>query len=285
MNALLRAGVAALALLLLAACSGTRIAYNNADWLLRWRATSYLDVHGEQAEKLERGIAALLDWHRANALPRYARLTEEFGTRVARGLSRADLVWGYDAILEEARETLRAAANESAELLDSLNEAQIAHLESRISEDNRKFAEEYLAGSPRERRERRLRRNVERLEDWLGTLNDAQIERVKRYSDLAPLADEYRDQDRRRRQTELLAMVRAREAGRRLADWAQGWNLGRDPAYEAAAQAHLKELLDMLLDLDRMMTPRQRERVVARLRELSGDFSQLAAQGVKGSPR
>ncbi len=284
MNVLLRACVAALTLLL-AACSSTRLAYDNADWLLRWRATSYLDVHGAQAEQLDRSIAALLDWHRAHALPRYARLTEEFGTRVARGLSRADLVWGYDAVLEEARETLRAAANESAELLDSLDEAQIAHLESRIEEDNRQFAKEYLAGSPRERRERRLRRNVERLEDWLGTLNEAQLERVKRYSDHAPLADEFRDQDRRRRQAELLAMVRAREAGRRLVGWAQGWNLGRDPAYETAAHAQLKEFFDMLLDLDRMMTPRQRERVVARLRDLSGDFSQLAARGVKGSPR
>ncbi len=41
-----------------------------------------------------------------------------------------------------------------------------------------------------------LRRNLERLEDWVGTLTDAQVERV-------PLEDELRD--RRRLQGELLA--------------------------------------------------------------------------------
>ena len=281
-----RSVVLVLVLLLLGACSSTRLAYNHADLMLRWRATSFLDVHGAQSDELDARIASFLAWHRRHALPEYGALAEQAAARVERGPSRADLVWGYDSLLEQARESVRAAAAEIAGLLDALGPEQIAHFEQRIAEDNRSFAEENLAGTPQERRKARRQRNVERLEDWLGTLTEPQLERVKRYSDQAPLADEYRDQDRRRRQAELLGMVQAREASRRLAGWAQGWNLDRDPAYEAAARAHLKELFDMLLDLDRMMTPRQRERVVARLRALAGDFSHLAAQGMdKGAPR
>jgi hypothetical protein len=269
--------------MLLAACSSTRLAYDNADWLLRWRATSFLDVHGEQSSRLDAHIATFLAWHRSNALPHYARLADDAAARVARGLSREDLVWGYDSLLAQLRVDVRRAAGEIAGLLDTLSAEQIAHLEQRIGEDNREFAEENLAGTPQKRRDARLRRNVERLEDWLGTLTDAQMERVRRYSERAPLTDELRDRDRRRRQADLLAMVRKREAGARLADWAAGWDRGRDAGYDAAARRNVEEFLDMLLDIERTMTPEQRLAVVARFRGLAEDFAKLAARGAAQS--
>ena len=104
----------------------------------------------------------------------------------------ADLVWGYDAVIAQAREGLRAAAQHGAPLLDKLAAREIANLERRIAEDNRRFARENLRGSERERRRRRTERNVERLEDWVGGLSRAQVERVKQYSERAPLLDEFR---------------------------------------------------------------------------------------------
>lgn len=260
------------------ACSSTQLAYNNADLMLRWRATSFLDVHGVQSDRLNVHISTFLAWHRRHALPQYASLAEEAAARLERGSSRADLVWGYDAFLGQARESVRAAAAEIGGLLDTLNAEQIAHLEQRIAEDNRRFAKENLAGTAQERRDARQRRNVERLEEWLGELTEAQLERVKRYSERAPLVDELRDKDRRKRQADLLAIVRAHEAGRRLADWAAGWDQGRDPAYEAAYRAQVDEYLDMLADVLAKMTPPQRRTVVTRLRGLAGDFTRLARQ-------
>lgn len=268
-----------LLVLLLGGCSSTMLAYDNADFMLRWRATSFLDVHGAQSDELDAHIASFHAWHRRHALPQYAALAEEAALRVEKGPSRADLVWGYDSFLEQARESVRAAAAEIAGLLDALSPEQIAHLEQRIAEDNRKFAEENLAGTPQERRDARRQRNVERLEEWLGTLTEAQLERVKRYSERAPLVGELRDRDRRQRQADLLAMVRARESGRRLADWAAGWDRGREPAYEAAHRAHVEEYLDMLSDVARELTPGQRRTWVERLRRLAGDFTKLAKRG------
>ena len=51
-------------------------------------------------------------------------------------------------------------------------------------------------------------------------------------------------------------MLRAREARQRLAQWAQDWEQGREPAYAAAARDTEAEYISMLLDLDRMLTPR-----------------------------
>ncbi len=272
----LRAALAGLALLALAACSATQMVYDNGATLLRWRATSYLDVHGAQAEDLDRRIERFLAWHRSMALPQYAALAEACARRVARGLTRADLEWGYDALRAQLDEGLRAAAREVAPMLDSLTPAQIAHMAQRIEEDNERFAQEQLNGDEATRRKRRMERNVTRLEDWFGTLSATQRAVVQRYSETAPLTGALRAQDRRRRQAELLDILRTRTAQRRLADWAAGWDQGRAPAYAQLARANRAAYFDMLLALDRTLSAAQRAATVARFRRFALDFQQLA---------
>ena len=264
------------ALLLCSGCSTMRFAYNNADVFLRWHAGRYLDVQGAQSEELDARIGAFLAWHRANALPQYARLTADAGRRFARGPSQEDLVWGYDSVQAQLRESVRAGAVEAGDLLDRLTPEQIEHLERRIAEDNRKFAREYLSGTVDERRRRRLKRNLERLEEWFGGLSEVQVERVRQYSERAPFTDALRDRERKRLQVEMLAMLRARQARARLADWAVDWERGRDAAHAAAARAQRTEYFAMLLDLAKTLTPEQRQAAEGRFRELASDFEQLA---------
>ena len=263
-------------MLLLQGCSVTRVAYDNADLFLRWQANSYFDFEGEQSEELDRRIAALLAWHRAGALPQYARLAGEASARMRRGIQREDLEWAYDSVKAQVREALGAAAAESAGLLDSLTPGQISHFEQRLAEDNRKFVKEQVQGTVEERHKLRVRRNVERLEDWFGTLDEVQVERVQRYSARAPFSAELRDRDRRRRQAELLVMLRAREAKQRLAQWTQAWDQGRERVYADAARATEAEYFDLLLDLDRMLTPAQREACAARLKKYAELFDSMS---------
>ena len=270
--------LAGLVLVLLQGCSVTRVAYNNADLFLRWQANHYLDFQDEQAEELDRRLAAFLAWHRAKALPQYAQLAEEAATRLQRGLKRADLEWSYDAVRVQVREALGAAAGETAGLLDRLGPGQISHLEKRLAEDNRKFAKERVQGTMEERHQRRVKRNIERLEEWFGPLDDAQAERVRRYSARAPFSGELQDQDRKRRQAEFLAMLRAREAKQRLAPWLLDWEAGRAPEYVQATLATRNEYMDLLLDMDRTLSAGQRQHVTGRLRRFAALFDSLARQ-------
>ena len=266
------------ACLALVGCSALRVAYDNGDTLLHWRLTRYLDVEGAQEEALNEAIDDFLAWHRSHELRKYAAIANDAAQRLERGLSREDLVWGYDSLVTQARESLREAATRIAPLLDRLSEQQIQHIERRFAEDNRKFAREYLRGSERERRARRLKRNVERMEDWVGRLSKEQLERVRLYTARAPLFDEHRDRDRKRLQAELLSIIRAHEAGRRLPDAAAHWDRGRDPEYRAASAALFSEYYDMVLDLDRMLSPEQRARAAARMRGFARDFTALAGE-------
>lgn len=275
--------IAALALLagILGACDAVRLAYDNADTFLHWRLTGYVKVSGKAADELDDRIDDFLAWHRARALPQYARLSADAARRLAVGLSPADLVWGYDAFVAQAKESLHQAAERIAPMLDRLTPEQLAQLEKRFAEDNRKFSRENR-GSEKERRIRRAKRTAGQLEEWVGKLNKAQVERVRQMSERVPLYDDLRERERKRLQAEFLAIVRAHEAQKRLPAFVNTWERGRDPALAAMSQIWRGEYEKMLIDIDRSLSAEQRAKAVARLRGFSEDFAVLASASAQG---
>lgn len=284
MKSVLKVTLALAAAALLAACTALRLAYDNADTYLLFRAKSYLDLDAKGSDELDERIDEFFAWHRRTALPQYARLSEEAAKRVTRGLSREDLVWGYDSLVAHARQSLRFAAERVAPLLDRLTPQQVAHMERRFAEDNRKFAREYLRGSEAERRKRRARRLEERLEDWLGNLSHVQAEKVKQFSERTPLYDELRAKDRQRMQAEFVDMIRKREVQKRLPDWIANWDHGRDPAHLAASERFRQEYLTLLLEIDKTLSSEQRNRAAANFRRYAEDFNVLARRARAESP-
>lgn len=263
---------------MLCGCSTVRFAYENADAYLRWKAGSYLALEGADADELDERIDEFHEWHRRNALPKYVTQINEASQRFADGLSRADLVWGYDSLRGQARESLRKAGELAAPLLDRLNPGQVAQIERRLAEENRKFHRDHLRSPERDRRRKRAKFMVERLEDWVGKLTQAQVQRVREYSERAPLVDELRERDRRRLQKDVIAIIRAREARAKLSDRVANWDRGREPSYLAALEAWREQYFAMVLDIDRSLTPEQRARAAAHLRRYAEEFEALAAR-------
>ena len=259
-------------------CSTVRFGYENADAYLRWKAGGYLDLEGDDAEELHDLIDEFHAWHRRHELPKYAGVAHEAERRFADGLSHEDLVWGYDSLRAQARESLRKAADLAAPLLDRLTPEQVAQIERRLAEENRQFYRDKLRGTERDRRRKRAKYTVERLEDWVGKLTQAQIQRVREYADRAALTDELRDRDRKRLQKDFLAIVRAREARSRLAERAANWERGRDAAHVAALETWRAQYFAMLVDIDRSLAPEQRALALAHIRRYAGDFDALAAR-------
>ena len=75
------------------------------------------------------------------------RAAQDAGGRMLRGIKREDRDWGYDTFRVQVRESLGAAAAEIAHLLERLSPEQIAHLERRPADENRKFAREQFQGT------------------------------------------------------------------------------------------------------------------------------------------
>lgn len=266
------------AALLAGGCSTVRFAYDNADAYLRWKAGTYVDLQGDEADQLDDRIDEFHAWHRQNALPKYAQLTQEASRRFGDGLSRADLDWGYDAVRGQTRESVRKAAELAAPMLDQLTPTQVAQIERRFADENRQFHRDVLRGSERDRRRKRAKFVVDRLEDWVGKLSQAQLERVREYAERMPLIDEFRERERRRLQHEVLATIRARQAQARLPEQIANWDRGREPAYVAALQSWRDQYFALLVDIDRSLSAEQRGRALAHLHRYAEEFETLAAR-------
>ena len=259
-------------------CSTVRFAYENADSYLRWKAGSYLDLQGEDADELDERIDEFHAWHRRHALPKYVGLAHEASQRFSDGLSRPDLVWGYDSLRVQARESLRKAGDLVAPLLDRLTPEQVAQIERRLAEENRQFHRDNLRGPERDRRRKRAKQVVERLEDWVGKLTQAQIQRVREYADRTPMVDELRERDRKRVQKDVIAIVRSREARARLGERLANWDQGREAAYVAALGLWREQYFNLLMDIDRSLAPEQRARAQGHLRRYAEEFEALVSR-------
>jgi hypothetical protein len=268
---------------LLSGCSAVRLAYNNADTALRWMADGYLDFEPPQADDFNARLAGFHAWHRSQELPQYAELLAGASDKLADGLTREELLWAWDNVNARMRAAARQAGPEMAVVLASLSAEQIVHLEKKFVETNEEFFKKQIKGGEPEQRKRRMKRNLEWIEDVFGDLSDAQEEQLRALSDALPLLYTLRLADRVRRQKEVVAMIRrergAAEFAPRFVHWFSNWEEGRAPEYQRLTLAHREQYVEMLLDMDKGMTPKQREHAVKRLRKYAEDFRVLAEEG------
>jgi hypothetical protein len=125
---------------------------------------------------------------------------------------------------------------------------------------------------------------IDQVERWTGRLAPSQRDfvatRVAEMEDLTA----FRLEDRRRRQSELIAILRAHPARegavpklRRLLLEQETW---RVPAYTEKLKAREERFFDLLADLDVTLSPEQRAHFERRVLGYMGDITALAAKAV-----
>ena len=276
-----RAALLILLLALIASCSAVRLSYDNADWVLTRMAGGYVDMDRDQARAFKAQLAQFHAWHRREELPRYAALLDGAAARLERGLTRDDVVWVVGAVRVRYQVLGRHAADRLAPLLLTLNDRQLEGLEARLAADNRKYAKK-LPKDPQEAAEERADWICARLEDWIGDTTPAQRERVADFVRAFPDVMALRLADRKHRQTELLVMLRghpnASDAQMQLVALLTDPGAGRTERYRETMVAWEAGFTDLMVDLDRSLTPRQRATAVERMRRYAEEFRSLAGE-------
>jgi hypothetical protein len=272
-------GLAAL-LLALAGCSGTRVVYNQLDWLVVWQVKKYFELDDSQEQDLRERVARQLAWHRETQLPRYAALSEDLAQVLA---GEPDPEY-FAARFAESQvfwaDFMSHAVPDAAAFLAGLSDAQVEQLFENIEENNRELAEEYsgdTAAIRAARREQAIVRSVSRL---TGRLNGAQKALVRDYSDRMHDLSQAWLSRRRAWQEELRAALALRDNGmeleRRLAPLLVDPDRNDPPDYRALVEENQQIVFEMLAALAVELTPRQRERFQKRLLDFARDFRLLA---------
>ena len=269
---------------LLTACSLTRVAYNYADSIVPYMASSYLDLDAEQSERLKPLIAQFHEWHRTNELPVYAALLRSASERAAKGLTADDVAWAMESLRSRYRRLAAKAAEDAAPVLATLEPAQLAVLEHKFAESNEKYAKEYLSMDDAKRRRVQAKRMLDRFRDIAGSLTREQEARIERFALDHERHVELRFEDRQHWQRDLVALLREhrdpKDLGPRLAHLFYNPELRRSEEFSREDKRWNEDFGRLIADLDRTLSDRQRAHVVKRLSGYAEDFSTLA--GKKG---
>lgn len=261
-----------------------RVAYNNGDVAARFKAHEYFDLHGEQSDRLKAQIARFHAWHRREELPRYAALFGDASARLAAGLTRADVAWAIAAVRERYRVTVEQAADEFAPVAATMDPDNLAALERKLAENNEQFARDFLSGDAAKQARARARRLSGWVDDWLGTVTPEQEALIAAFVQAQPELDRVRLEDRRRRQREFVALLRAHgkapDLAARLRDYLVNWERDRGAEHRRQARAWEDRLVTLIVDLDGSLTPQQRDHVVRRFAFFAAEARVLARQGV-----
>lgn len=266
----------------LAACSFARVAYDNADTVAHFMGSRYFDLDAAQSGDLKPLVARFHQWHRSNELPVYAALLQSASQRAAKGITAEDVAWGITSLRARFRRFGAKAAEDLAPVLATLEPAQLAALEHKFADDNEKYAKEVLSTDDKKRRRVQLKRAIGRFSDFAGDLTDEQEALVARFV----LAHErhvvLRFEDRQRWQRDALALLRQhrepQELGRQLAELFMKPELRRSGEFLREDKRWDEDFAQLVVDLDRTLSARQRAGVVKRLIDYAEDAGVLAAK-------
>jgi uncharacterized protein DUF6279 len=266
----------------LVSCSATRMAYDNADTALRFMASSYLELDPEQAEEMRLRIVEFHRWHRSTELPTYVALLRSASQRAELGITAEDVAWGLSNVRARYRAFAVKAAEDAAPVLATLAPSQIAVLEGKFADNNEKYTREYLSPDEEKRRRAQSKRMLERFRDFAGELTPDQEARIERFA----IANEghvaLRFEDRRAWQRAFVAALRGKQApqdlGRSLSDIFNRPEQRRSEEFIREDKRWDENLGELIVDLDRSLSGKQRAHVVRRLSRYAADFAALAGE-------
>ena len=278
-----------LASVLLAGCSTLALFYNRAPTLVYWRLDDYLDLDKAQAPGVRAAVNDWFAWHRAQEVPRYARLLSALGVEVMKPASAARICEVNDELRAAFNRAVTRALPSLPPLAAKLSARQRAHLARRYAEANAELRETYLDGTPEERRARTTERALDAARDFYGQLDESQRQLIADGIAASPYDPARWLDEREARQQDMLAIL-ARVAG--SAPARRDAVAGKAFARFAASLAHSPRegYRDYLASLTRYncefiarvhasTSEKQRARAARRLADWARDLEAIAGRG------
>jgi hypothetical protein len=272
--------------LLLSGCSALRLGYSQAPELAYWWLDSYFDFTEAQTTRVRADLAVLHAWHRSNELPIYLGLLDKVQRLTPGNVTPEQLCELYNEFLPR----LNAAADQAEPTLSAvtllLKPEQLAQLARQLDKRSENWRENWLDGTPGERRARHVKRLVDRAEGLYGRLDAAQRATVREAVAASQYDAEMSYRESQRRHTDTLQTLRLIQSGglgaernrleaRGLLDRAVN---SPDPIYRSQQIKLLQENCRTYAALHNSTSPSQRAKALETLKGYEADLRSLMAQ-------
>jgi hypothetical protein len=265
--------------LALGACSRVGLAYRNLDVIIPWTLSDYLDMNGEQKSWLDVRLKEHLSWHCTTQLPGYLDWLDRLQAMIANNqVTDAALQARAQEAEQAIAETAREITPSAIELLQGLDDKQVAEMNDAFAKDQRKREEEYLKPPLDQQIKERGARMEKRLNDWLGPLNTTQQQRVATWSSALGeqntqwLANRVHWQ---KQFSEAVAQRKNPQFPQRIETLLVHRESLWTPTYRQAFANTEAQARSLFVDLMAESTPNQRARVLKKIDGVRKDFSDL----------
>ena len=249
-------------------CSAIDWAYNNAPSFAADEIAEAFDLDSAQTEQVEARLSGFFGWHRRQELPRYEAMLQRASMAVGDGLSTDEVLWLVGEMRAIRSRTMARALDDIAELSVQLTADQIDHFDAHYRE-RVEDREDYLKKSAQQREIQRGQRDIERLEDWFGDIDEPLrsrvLERLAQIPDLRESWFRYSDA----RHDAVVAVLRGNGDGDARRAQLQRILVDEDTdfarAYEPYRQAFWQAYAAALADISEWLTPRHYRAAAERL--------------------
>ena len=270
----------------LVGCSFVQTVYNQSHELVYWWVDSYVDLQGEQRQTVPVELLAFQQWHRQEQLPQYILWLQTMQTMARQDVQEEQVCQMQAQFIASLDDLTRQIEPAAARLALSLTPAQMRHLRRKLNRSHEDWRREWVEGSAAERLERRVKKAVERSEDFYGRLDAAQRAALTQWVGSAGLDVAISEAERLRRQRDMLDTLQKIQDSRASLEAAQleirqlvqRSLQSPEPAHLAHTQKLIRHNCRQLTWLHNTTTPAQRQKALERLQFYEKTARNLVAQ-------
>jgi hypothetical protein len=234
----------------------------------------------EQESRLEQDIRGLRQWHCATELPRYSKWLAQLKSDVRSGnLSQSTVTHHQEQLLSFFPPLMERARPAATRLLSSLSDEQVQQLASNMEESQKELEDEFLADNPEQTREARAERTMERVERWLGSLNERQRDTVNAWSEGRGKQTEIWPEGRRNWQQALIDALATRDSddfSDRVHYLMSNYEEVRGERYQRMMSESRAAMAGLMTDLLQQADQRHLDHLLEKATTMQGDFDTLA---------
>lgn len=289
---LLRIIGAAMLIMGLQGCGALRLAYNQSPLATYWYLDDYLDFNSTQRPLVKAALDDIQQRHRQTQLPLYIETLEKLQHQMPNDMSAAQACALYTEVQERLLVTFEGIAGRlksdaqgsGMQVLASLDSAQLAHLQSKLTRANAKYRKEYVDGPMSKLREKRQEQAVSRTESLYGNITSKQEALLEARLEATELEPEAAYAERLRRQQDLLQTLRnmtkasAATMSTNLGGVFARMAMSPDPNYRDYSEKTRMQACETFSDVHNSMSPEQRLTALRKLQNYELDLRALSIQ-------
>lgn len=256
----------------LSSCSTFSFLFERLPWLSSWQLSNLFDLNDEQEEQVEEVAGHMKSWFIQHGFPSLVLDLSEIRDSWSEQPRADDIQRLFESLDSHVGLTLEQLAPKFAPLAVSMNADNLAHFEEYM-EDKRSDWFESL-----ESEEDKEDRRVERLEDYFGDLNDAQVEIIREYVSLLPDELAIRRENSQHWVERFVYAVRAKdEEG--LREWLATPSVWWTQGYASVREQNRRQIDRVLESLVPTLSPRQAKHAQEEVQEWIDELEEVIADG------